>query len=229
MFHYLCFCCRRPAPACSCVLPWVQIGRTPLPRCRVQGAFQVHSSCPAIRQGAFRVQVGYVSVFGSGLPAPNISKPMSSDSKQKRQTGASAAGQEKVVAAEKKKLDVSFSVRIEEKPRTKFGELRHLWPEIKTALRDGNKLKQVWECVVEGGIDLSWPKFRTYVARLRNMESSGADFPVRQASRQNQAQATEYSQPTLGKRDPLLNLKTHLNKRPGFEFDERPPDKNKLI
>jgi len=175
------------------------------------------------------VQVGYVSVFGTGLLTPNISKPMSSDTHPKSRTGNAAAGQEKVAAAGKEKPDVSLSARIQEKPRTKFGELRRLWPEIKAELRDGNKLKQIWECIVEGGIDLSWPKFRTYVTRLRKLEAAGADLPVRETSRQDVAPASEHRERNIGKRDPLSNLRTHLNKRPGFEFDERPPDKNKLI
>ncbi|MDQ2843367.1 MAG: TraK family protein [Acidobacteriota bacterium] len=154
---------------------------------------------------------------------------MSSDTKLKGRTGAAADGQEKVATSGKERPEVSLSARIQEKPRTKFGELRRLWPEIKAALRDGNKLKQVWECMVEAGIDLSWPKFRTYVTRLRRLEAAGADLPVREMSRQDVAPAGEHREQNIGKRDPLSNLRSHLNKRPGFEFDERPPDKNKLI
>lgn len=175
------------------------------------------------------MQVGYVSLFGTGLPAPNLSKPMSSDTETKSRSDLAAKGKEKLATSGEERPDVSLAVRIQEKPRTKFGELRRLWPEVKAALRDGNKLKQIWECMVEAGIDLSWPKFRTYVARLRKLEAAGADLPIRETNRQDVAPAAEHRQQNSGKRDPLSNLRTHLNKRPGFEFDERPPDKNKLI
>ncbi|MEP6755969.1 MAG: TraK family protein [Chthonomonadales bacterium] len=115
---------------------------------------------------------------------------------------------------------------IEGKPQSKLGRIRWHWPDIKAALRDGHQLKQVWECLVLDGIDLSYSKFRTYIVRLRRLEAAGADLP-------GSASPTRETGPPLQqvtlKRDPLANLRDRVNKRPGFEFDERPPDRKKLI
>jgi hypothetical protein len=122
-----------------------------------------------------------------------------------------------------------LSSLIDTRPQSKLGQVRRLWPEIKAALRDGHQLKQVWECLVHDGVELSWSKFRTYIVRLRKLEASGADLPgegtePREASPPNRA-----APPDVPKRDALANLRERMNKRPGFEFDERPPDPKKLI
>lgn len=70
-----------------------------------------------------------------------------------------------------------LSSLIDTRPQSKLGQVRRLWPEIKAALRDGHQLKQVWECLVHDGIELSWSKFRTYIVRLRKLEAAGADLP----------------------------------------------------
>jgi hypothetical protein len=54
-----------------------------------------------------------------------------------------------------------LSSLIDTRPQSKLGQVRRLWPEIKAALRDGHQLKQVWECMVQDGVELSWSKFRT--------------------------------------------------------------------
>jgi hypothetical protein len=115
------------------------------------------------------------------------------------------------------------------KPQSKFGQLRQLWPDVKAALRAGHQLKQVWECLVQDGIDLSWSKFRTYIVRLRRLEAAGADLPNDPAQNRDLKSPTSPNNSNSGKRDPLANLRERMNQRPGFEFDERPPDMKKLI
>ena len=115
-----------------------------------------------------------------------------------------------------------------EKPRTKAGQVQWLWPQIKSALRDGHKIRHIWECLVEDGLELSYSRLRWYVARLRRMEAAGTDLPKNDLD-QNKFPANPGQNLAAIRRDPLANLKTHLNKRPGFEFDERPPDEKKLF
>ena len=125
-----------------------------------------------------------------------------------------------------------LSKLIDEIPKFKSAQIRHLWPKIKAALEHGHKLKRIWECLGNDGIQLSYGKFRWYVARLKRLESEGADLSGDggEASRMSSSSAPNIGvQVSTGKRDPLANLRERTNKRPGFEFDERPPDVKKLI
>jgi hypothetical protein len=122
-----------------------------------------------------------------------------------------------------------LSSLVEGRPQSKLGQVRRVWPEIKAALRDGHQLKQVWECLVGDGIELSWSKFRTYIARLRKLEAAGVDMPSGGTQPVETALPRRTPQPDSTKRDALANLRERTSNRPGFEFDERPPDVKKLI
>jgi hypothetical protein len=126
-----------------------------------------------------------------------------------------------------------LSALLEGRPKTKSGQIRWLWPNIKAALRDGHQLKHVWECLVQDGVNLSYSKLRWYVARLRKLEAAGADLPgdgtEPEVTRALGALPNGASNSDTPKRDALANLRDRMNKRPGFEFDERPPDEKKLI
>ncbi len=126
-----------------------------------------------------------------------------------------------------------FSDLLDGKPKSKSGQVRQLWPRIKVALREGHQLKQIWHCLVMDGLDLSYSKLRGHVSRLRKLEAEGADLPVgdkdREVTRAAGAQPRQNTNPGSFKRDPLANLRKSLNNRPGFQFDESPPDEKKLI
>ncbi len=124
-------------------------------------------------------------------------------------------------------LKSALSALVEERPQSKFGQLRRIWPDIKAVLRDGHQLKYVWEHLVQYGVELSYSKFRTYVARLRSLETSGADLPTVGADGKTAGPAAPIKD--AAKRDAVSNLRDRLNKRSGFEYDERPPDEKKLI
>lgn len=71
-------------------------------------------------------------------------------------------------------------------PKTKAGQVQWLWPQIKLALREGHNLKQIWECLVEKGVNVSYSRLRWYVARLRKWEAAGggaADLPPNMSTR----------------------------------------------
>jgi hypothetical protein len=118
-----------------------------------------------------------------------------------------------------------------QRPRTKAGQVQWLWPQIKSALQEGHKIRDIWECLVKDGLDVSYSRLRWYVARLKRSESAGAALPTILPDQERApviiSHAEERSGPT--RRDPLANLRDRLNKRPGFQFDERPPDEKKLV
>jgi hypothetical protein len=145
-----------------------------------------------------------------------------------RNRAAQNAGERNSVAASSAgDLKSALSALVEERPQSKFGQLRRIWPEIKAVLRDGHQVKYVWEHLVQNGVELSYSKFRTYVARLRSLETSGADLPTLGVDVQT-ARPTAAIKDAV-KRDAVSNLRERLNKRRGFEYDERPPDEKKLI
>jgi hypothetical protein len=78
-------------------------------------------------------------------------------------------------------------------------------------------------------VELSWSKFRTYIVRLRKLEAAGADMPRGGAESRDAVPTNRTPHSDSPKRDALANLRDRTDKRPGFEFDERPPDVKKLI
>ena len=110
---------------------------------------------------------------------------------------------------------------LRQKPKTKSGQVQFLWPQIKAALREGHTIKEVWESLNRDGLDLSYSRLRYYVARLRRREASAADVP------NDAREPREHS--TREDIDPALNLRERLEKRPGFHWDESPPDLKKLV
>jgi hypothetical protein len=117
---------------------------------------------------------------------------------------------------------------VAQKPTTKFGQLQQRWPEIKAALRAGHRIQQVRAALSEDGLDLSYSKLRSYVARLKRLEASGADIPREQPNREGGSQDSRPAA-SAARRDPLSNLRDRMNRKSGFEFDEHPPDEKKLI
>jgi hypothetical protein len=118
-----------------------------------------------------------------------------------------------------------------ERPRTKAGQVQWLWPQIKCALGEGHKIKDVWQRLVEDGLDLSYSRLRWYIARLKRLETAGALFATASSEQKRVSVRARDTEPSSAgpRRDPLSNLRERLNKRTGFQFDERPPDEKKLI
>ena len=124
----------------------------------------------------------------------------------------------------------SLAALVEQKPRTKAGQLQRLWPHIKAALREGHTLLDVRERLIEAGLELSYSKLRSYVARLKRLEAAGADLPRVDTEQKNLPVVSDSAAGEAAKpRDPLANIRDRMNRRPGFQFDERPPDEKKLI
>lgn len=117
-----------------------------------------------------------------------------------------------------------------ERPKTKAGQVQWLWPQIKAALTNGHKIRQIWVCLVEDGLDITYARLRYYIARFKRLESKGLSLPPFECDQPSRTAITKPEPASSGGgRDALANLRSRLTNRPGFEFDERPPDEKKLI
>jgi hypothetical protein len=67
-----------------------------------------------------------------------------------------------------------LAVRSRQKPITKAGQLRALWPEIQIALDQGQTLKAIRDWLAEQGLVFRGGNFRTYVLRIRRERSKQA-------------------------------------------------------
>ena|ERR1039457_6006522 len=124
----------------------------------------------------------------------------------------------------------------------KSAQIRWLWPEISEALAAGHTIGDIRRELALDGLEISYSNLRTHVARLRKSHAHQptvkrqaeppaspptdvqigappAVLPTNRAARA--AQAAPY--------DPLANLRDRLTRRPGFQYDDRPPDEKELI
>src|SRR5688500_2718144 len=61
---------------------------------------------------------------------------------------------------------------LSERPTTKMGQIRAVWPHIQAALRAGHTLKAVWERLRADGVDIHYNRLSEYVGRLQRGGSS---------------------------------------------------------
>ena len=128
-----------------------------------------------------------------------------------------------------------------EKPATKAGQIRALWPDIDAALTAGQSMKTICAWLAEdAGITLGLTSLTSYVSRIRRREAAGKRGQARPlaapdltpsdigptlvhqrpAASQNQGNGT--SRPdTTAKIDPLANYRASQGKHSGFNY--RPP------
>jgi hypothetical protein len=128
------------------------------------------------------------------------------------------------------------------RPSRKSAQIRWLWPEISEALAAGHTIGDIRRELALDGLEISYSNLRTHVARLRKSHPhqptvnrraeppappptnvpAGAQLAVPPTNPTSRAaEAAPY--------DPIANLRDRLTRRPGFEYDDRPPDEKKLI
>src|ERR1043165_8856491 len=59
---------------------------------------------------------------------------------------------------------------LNERPKTKMGQIKAVWPQIEQALRAGHTLRAVWERLQGDGIQIHYNRLSEYVCRLRRRE-----------------------------------------------------------
>jgi hypothetical protein len=77
-----------------------------------------------------------------------------------------------------------LAARRGERPLTKAGQLRALWPEIQMALDDGQSLKAIHGWLDERGIVFTPNSLRSYVSRIRRERTKKAAARFLEASMQ---------------------------------------------
>lgn len=122
-----------------------------------------------------------------------------------------------------------------EKPATQMGQIRWAWPDIKAALEFGHSLKAIHQRLNESGIQISYRTLSLYLGRVRNQDARNAAHqmspgtpPPLPRPADPEPNNRSSSEP-IPNRDPLANLRQLDSKRPGFNFDEGPPDLKKLV
>jgi hypothetical protein len=150
-----------------------------------------------------------------------------------------------VAANSSKQLDLDrLRKRLREKPRTKAGQVRQAWPDIRDLLVAGHSLKDVWAWLEEIGLEIGYGRLSHYVGQLRRRdEATRSDMPPRvtEGSEAAAEVVTQTRPPVLSEAtalpppncqgkgpDPLANVLEREGRRPGFNFNEE-PDPKKLI
>jgi hypothetical protein len=133
-------------------------------------------------------------------------------------------------------LDLSrLRARLREKPRTKAGQVRQVWPDIRNLLAAGHTLKDIWTWLNEIGLQIGYARLSHYVGELRLRDQAAqaqvATWMAAQtaADHYSSARLTPQLTSTRGRGpDPLANIVERESKRPGFNYNEE-PDPKKLI
>jgi hypothetical protein len=119
-----------------------------------------------------------------------------------------------------------------EKPATKSGQIRALWPDIEAALAVGQSMKTICTWLAEeAGIALSVTSLTSYVSRIRRREGPKPPVPIAsscpqpQDRRSRSGASVEHLAPIPDSdprhRDPLANVRaSQANVR---SFNYRPP------
>src|SRR5436305_3494332 len=73
------------------------------------------------------------------------------------------------------KLDLTrLRARLAEKPRTKAGQIRQAWPDIKALFDAGHSLKDIWMWLNEIGIEIGYARLSHYTGQLKRRDQAAA-------------------------------------------------------
>jgi hypothetical protein len=105
------------------------------------------------------------------------------------------------------------------KPRTKAGQVRQAWPEIRDLLATGHSLKDVWAWLKEIGIVVPYTRLSEYVNQMRRRDADDLSAKNAGTRRAADAPVTEprASLPASA-RNPLENVQRSEAGRPGFNY-----------
>ncbi len=121
------------------------------------------------------------------------------------------------------RLDLSrLRARAGEKPRTKFGQIRQAWPEIKILIAAGHSLKDICTWLNEIGVEIGYGRLSDYLSQLKRAEHAPPTAKRRSPTEPVPVPLT----PAAG--EPLTNLREREEQRPGFHYNSE-PDPKKLI
>ena len=112
---------------------------------------------------------------------------------------------------------MQLSKHLHEKPRTKSGQVRQAWPQIRELLDHGHSLKDIWAWLLEAGIEIGYARLSDYVCQLRRRESvaTPTNSPSAVVNAPVQAEASK----------PLAQFLEREKRKAAFTFDpDRKPE-----
>lgn len=143
----------------------------------------------------------------------------------------------------KDKLDLTrLRARLREKPRTKAGQVRQAWPDIKALFAAGHSLKDIWIWLNEIGIEIGYARLSHYTGQLKRRDQTAAraeiakgvpetalvsDHPM-PPSTEEAARKRAEAETSPAENDPLANIRQREDRRSGFQYNSE-PDIKKLI
>lgn len=120
------------------------------------------------------------------------------------------------------KLDLlKLRAHVGEKPRTKAGQVRQAWPDIKQLLDVGHSLKDVCTWLNEIGLEIGYARLSDYVCQLRRRDA------LAWVNTQSGA-PSDPAMPEAPTIHPLAHILEREKKPVGFEYNAE-PDPKKLI
>ena len=119
----------------------------------------------------------------------------------------------------------------QKKPRTKAGQIRQAWPEIRDLLATGHSLKDVWAWLKEIGIVVPYTRLSEYVNQMRRRDADHVSAPTVGTRRAADVPATEpRAHAPASDLNPLENVHRSEAERPGFNYRPAlPADEKDLI
>ncbi len=130
-----------------------------------------------------------------------------------------------------------------EKPRTKAGQIRQAWPDIKALFDAGHSLKDIWIWLNEIGIEIGYARLSHYTGQLKRRDQAAApavtlpllsettpvaDQPVSTSTKKAARETRPGPERSPAPDDPLANIREREDRRPGFQYNPE-PDVKKLI
>lgn len=130
-----------------------------------------------------------------------------------------------------------------EKPRTKAGQIRQAWPDIKALFDAGHSLKDIWMWLNEIGIEIGYARLSHYTGQLKRRDKAAtpavnfplvpeatlvADQPVLASTEEAARETRTQPEKSPAQNDPLANIREREDRRPGFQYNPE-PDVKKLI
>lgn len=139
------------------------------------------------------------------------------------------------------RLDLDrLRARLREKPRTKAGQVRQAWPEIKALFEAGHSLKDIWVWLNEIGIEIGYARLSHYTGQLKRRDRVFAEQQRITEADANPDNTRVSDAQFIGKTvageaagaedegDPLANVREREHRQPGFQYNSE-PDPKKLI
>ena len=102
------------------------------------------------------------------------------------------------------------ALRANTKP-TKSGVIRSLLPEIEEARVAGYRLKAIWQCVRDSGLDVTYPQFCVYLRRAKAKPTQWVPAVRTEGGTGSTADQNRGA-------DPLANVRRRQSARPGFHY-----------